>query len=155
VLDDLVLEARVDPGLGQGRVGGFGLFQQVDADRVVAGAGGGDDDREKQAESVGDDAAFASDDLLAGVDALRGQGCVGRGLQASTCYDTASCSANQHPPLPLASPPRTPTPRLATTPSRCPAGSSRHSPLFASPHRPVRPVLLSAGEAVTCGCEVL
>jgi hypothetical protein len=37
VLDDLVLEAGVDPGLRQGRVGGFGLFQQVDADGVVAG----------------------------------------------------------------------------------------------------------------------
>jgi hypothetical protein len=77
VFDDLVLEAGVDPGLGQGRVGGFGLFQQVDADGVVAAAGGGDDDGEEQAEGVGNDAAFASDDLLASVDALRRQRRVG------------------------------------------------------------------------------
>ncbi|PSK67140.1 hypothetical protein B0E53_00868 [Micromonospora sp. MH33] len=37
---------------------------------------------EEQAEGVGDDAVFASDDLLAGVNALRGRGCVGGGLHA-------------------------------------------------------------------------
>lgn len=77
VFDDLVLEAGVDPGLGQAWMSGFSLVEQVDADGVVAGAGGGDDDREEQAEEVGEDAAFASDDLLAGVDALGAQGRVG------------------------------------------------------------------------------
>jgi hypothetical protein len=57
------LKPAVDPGLGQGGVDGGGPVEQVDADRVVADAGGGDDDREQQAEGVGDDAAFAADDL--------------------------------------------------------------------------------------------
>lgn len=62
--------------------GGSGLAGQVDADGVVAGAGCGDDDGEEQSEGVGDDAAFASGNLLAGVDALAGQWCVGGGLHA-------------------------------------------------------------------------
>jgi hypothetical protein len=96
VFDDLVLEAGVDPGLAQRRVSGFGVIEQVDADGVVADAGGGDDDGEQQAEGVGDDAAFTSGDLLAGVDALAAQGCVGGRLYALAVDDAGRwrCAAS-------------------------------------------------------------
>ncbi|MFR9776754.1 hypothetical protein ACL02O_11935 [Micromonospora sp. MS34] len=48
------------------------MFQQVDADGVVAGVGGGDDNGEEQAEGVGDDAAFASAEGVK-ASALRGE----------------------------------------------------------------------------------
>ena len=46
VLDGFDLESGIDPRLGQGGVQGGGLVEQVVADRVVADAGGGDDDGE-------------------------------------------------------------------------------------------------------------
>lgn len=80
VFDGAGLEAGVGPCCGQVRVGGLGLVQQSNADGVVGGRGGGDDDGQDEAEGVGDDAALAADDLLAGVDALGVGGCVVRGL---------------------------------------------------------------------------
>ena len=44
VFDECVLEARVDPGLGQGRVCVCCLVEEVGSDGVVADAGRGDDD---------------------------------------------------------------------------------------------------------------
>src|SRR3954469_19377798 len=82
VFDGFDLESGIDPGLGQGGVAGGGLVEQIVADGVVADAGGGDDHGEQQAEGVGDDAAFASDDLFAGVDALGFGGHVGGCLDA-------------------------------------------------------------------------
>jgi hypothetical protein len=47
VFDDGGLEAGVDLGLGRGGIGAGGPVEQVDADRVVAGGGGGDDHGEE------------------------------------------------------------------------------------------------------------
>lgn len=74
VFNECVLEARVDPCLGQGRVDGGCLVEKIGPDRVVADAGCCDDDGEEQAEGVGDDSPFTAYDFLAGVGSLGGEG---------------------------------------------------------------------------------
>lgn len=66
VLDDGVLEAGVDPALGDGRVGLLGLVEQLDSDGVLGQARGGDSHGEDEDDRVGEDAPFPADDLMGG-----------------------------------------------------------------------------------------
>jgi hypothetical protein len=82
VFDGGVLEAGVDPALGDGRVGLLGLVEELDSDGVLGLARGGDGRGEDQCDRVGEDAPFPADDLLGGVGSLAGQGHVGGGHHA-------------------------------------------------------------------------
>jgi hypothetical protein len=82
VLHDGVLEAGVDPALGDRRVGLLGLVEEQDSDGVPGKARGGDGHGEDESDRVGEDAPFPADDLLGGVGSLAGQGRIGGGLHA-------------------------------------------------------------------------
>src|SRR5207247_130859 len=99
VFDHGVFEPGVDPGFGDGRVGGFGVVEQVRADGVVADTGGGDDHGQQEAEGVGDDSPFTANDSLRRIDALGGRWNIGGGLHALGVHDArrrflgAACAA--------------------------------------------------------------
>lgn len=76
VFDGFGLVAVVGPGFGDGGVACGDVGEELGAGGGVVDAGGGDGDGEEEAEGVGDDVPFASDDLLGWVDALAGQGTV-------------------------------------------------------------------------------
>lgn len=82
VLDEGVIEAGVDPALGDGWVGLLGLVEEVYSYGVFRQACGGDGYGEEQAERVGDDASLPAYDLLGGVGSLAAQGYVRGGLHA-------------------------------------------------------------------------
>ncbi len=70
MLDDGILEAGVDPALGDGRVGRLRLIEELDSQGVFRQAGCGDGYGGDEADRVGEDAAFPVDDLLGGVRSL-------------------------------------------------------------------------------------
>ncbi len=74
--------AVVGPGFDDGGVALADLSQELGAGGGVVDAGGGDGHGQQEAEGVGDDVPFATDDLLGGVDALAGQVDGGGGLDA-------------------------------------------------------------------------
>lgn len=65
VLDDGVLEAGVDPALGDGRVGLLGLVEEPDSDGVLGQVGGGHGHGEDESDRVGEDARFLPTIFLA------------------------------------------------------------------------------------------
>ena len=82
MFDEAWAVAAVDPHLADGGMAGGDLVQEAGAGGGVLHARRGDQHCDQQAERVGGDAAFASDDLLPGVDALTGGGDTGGGLDA-------------------------------------------------------------------------
>lgn len=82
VLNDGVLEAGVDPALGDAGVGLLRLVEKAYSYGVFREARGSDGHCEEQADRVGEDASLPAYDLLRGVGSLAGQGHVGGGLHA-------------------------------------------------------------------------
>lgn len=88
MLDEVSTVVAVAPGLADGGMLGGGVFDEDPARDRALHARGGDQHGQQQADGVDDDAPLASDDLLAGVDALVGRGDLGGGLDALGVDDT-------------------------------------------------------------------